>query len=137
MKSLQFPFNKSIALSIINDSIVNQLECELANTDLEIFQSLNYRKEKYFKKPLALKFSNPLAKSFSKQSFEFPVEQITVDYKNNVVKSIATIYPNTDKSNLNIIQNLTSYTDYSLVILAPKGLAKSINIQVAKTKIRM
>jgi uncharacterized membrane protein (UPF0127 family) len=136
MKSLQFPFNKSIALSIINDSIVNQLECELANTDLEIFQSLNYRKEKYFKKPLALKFSNPLAKSFTKQSFEFPVEQITVDYKNNVVKSIATIYPNTHKLNITN-QNLTSYTDYSLVILAPKGLAKSINIQVAKTKIRI
>ena len=137
MKSLQYPFNKSIALSIINDSIVNQLECELANTDVEIFQSLNYRKEKYFKKPLALHFSNPLAKSFSKQSFEFPVEQITVDYKNNIVKSIATIYPITYELNKNIFQNLTSYTDYSLVILAPKGFARSKNIQVAKTKISM
>ena len=88
-------------------------------------------------KSIALKFSNPLVKSFTKQSFEFPVEQITVDYKNNIVKSIATIYPNTHRLNINTNQNLTSYTDYSLVILAPKGLAKSKNIQVAKTKIRI
>jgi uncharacterized membrane protein (UPF0127 family) len=137
MKILNFPFSKSAQISIYNDASFNQLECELAVSDIEIFQSLNYRKQKHFNKPLALQFSNPLAKSFSRHSFEFPVEQITVDYKDNIVKSIATIYPSTTKNNLNTIDSFTSYSDCSLVILAPTGLAKSHQIQVAKTKIRM
>lgn len=135
MKILNFPFNHSAQLSIYNESEVKLIECELASSDVEIFQSLNYRKEKHFNKPLALKFSNPLAKSFTKHSFEFPVEQIVVDYKNHLVKSISTIYPSTTKSNTNTIENFTAYSDCSLVILAPKGLTKSKNIQVAKTKI--
>jgi uncharacterized membrane protein (UPF0127 family) len=137
MKILNFPFSQSAQINISNDSKLYQIECELAASDVEIFQSLNYRKEKYFKKPLALKFSNPLAKSFSKQFFDFPVEQIVVDYKNNTVKSIATIYPSIIKSNKNTNDNLISYSACSLVILAPRGLTKSKNIQVAKTKISM
>jgi hypothetical protein len=137
MKILNFPFSQSAQISIYNDSKLDQIECELAASDVEIFQSLSYRKEKYFKKPLALKFSNPLAKSFSKQFFDFPVEQIVVDYKNHTVKSIATIFPSDIKSNINTIDNLISYSACSLVILAPRGLTKSKNIQVAKTKISM
>ena len=135
MKILNFPFSRSAQISIYNDNILDLIECELASSDVEIFQSLNYRKEKHFKKPLALKFSNPLAKSFSKHFFEFPVEQISVDYKNHTVKSITTIDPSTIKSNINTIENFATYSDCSLVILAPRGLTKSKNIQIAKTKI--
>lgn len=137
MQALSYPFSKSIQLKISNDTVVNQVECELANSDLEIFQSLNYRKKKHFNKPLALLFSNPLAKSFSKQAFEFPVEQIVVDYKNNTVKSIDTIYPELTKQTKNPFDTFKAYSDCSLVILAPEGLTKSKKIQVAKTKIIM
>jgi uncharacterized membrane protein (UPF0127 family) len=137
MQVLNFPFNKSIKVQIVNDAVVNQLDCELANSDLEIFQSLNYRKEKHFSKPLALLFSNPLAKSFSKQAFDFPVEKIEVDYKNNTVKSIETIYPNKNKTNNNTLDSFTAYSNCSLVILAPKGLTNAKNIRVAKTSIKL
>jgi hypothetical protein len=49
MKILNFPFSQSAQISIYNDASFNQLECELAVSDIEIFQSLNYRKEKLFK----------------------------------------------------------------------------------------
>ena len=137
MKILNFPFSQSAQVSIYNQAELNFIDCELAVSDVEIFQSLKKKKKKHFKKPLALKFSNPLAKSFSKQSFEFPVEQIEVDCKNQTVKSITTIYPTTVKSNINTIESFTFYADCSLVILAPRGLSKSKNIQVAKTKISM
>ena len=135
MQILNFPFSNSVQVNISNDSEVNQLECELAHSDLEIFQSLNFRKEKHFNKPLALRFANPLAQSFTRQSFDFPVEQIIVDYKNNTVKSIETIYPDTKQNTKPSLYSFKAYTNCSLVILAPKGLTKKRNIQVAKTKI--
>ena len=137
MQVLNYPFRKTVKIQIENDFMVNHLDCELAVSDLEIFQSLNYRKEKHFSKPLALLFSNPLAKSFSRQEFDFPVEKIEVDYKNNRVKSIDTIYPNKNKTLNNTLDCLTAYSNCSLVILAPQGLTNVKNIRVAKTSIKL
>lgn len=136
MQIINYPFKKSGTITLTNEILSNSIDCELAITDIEIFQSLNYRKEKHFKKPLALIFNNPKAHSFTKLNFQFAVEQICVDHKDNKVKKIEIIFPdkNLEKNKINTT-NLKSYSDYSLVILAPQGLIKSKNIQINKTKI--
>jgi uncharacterized membrane protein (UPF0127 family) len=93
MQILQFPFKQTATLNIANTLQTKHLDCELATTDIEIFQSLNFRTKEEFKKPLVLVFSNPNAQSFSRINFQFPVEQIAVDSDSHVVKEITTIYP--------------------------------------------
>jgi len=132
MQILQFPFKQTAKLNIANSFQTQQLDCELATTDLEIFQSLNFRTKEEFKKPLVLVFSNPNAQSFSRINFQFPVEQITVDATSHVVKEITTIYPAHNKETS---MSLKAYSNYGIVILAPKGSSKQHNITLDKTRI--
>ena len=131
MQILQIPFKQTARLNIANSFQTKQLDCELATTDVEIFQSLNFRKREEFKKPLVLVFSNPNAQSFSRINFEFPVEQIAVDPASHIVKEITTIYPVNDKTAM----SLKAYSNYGLVILAPKGSTKYHKIELDKTRI--
>ena len=132
MQILDFPFKQTATLQIANHTQTKQLDCELATTDVEIFQSLNFRTREEFTKPLVLLFSNPTAKSFSRINFQFPVEQIAVDHASNVVKEITTIYPdNNNKTSM----SLKAYSNYGIVILAPKGVSKLHNIRLDKTRI--
>lgn len=132
MQILPFPFKNTVQLHLANDNQTKVLNCELAATDLEIFQCLNFRKLEHFNKPLALRFDNPKAQSFSKINFEFPVEQIAVDAISQKVKELTTIYP---AKNKNKLPNLKSYANFGLVILAPKGYIRNHNIKLEKTKI--
>lgn len=132
MQTLNFPFQQTVKLTIANNAKVKQIHCELATSDIEIFQALNYRKKEDFKKPLALVFENPKAQIFTRFNFAFAVEQIAVDAINNEVKDMETIYPDTNNE-----WDLKGYSNYSLVILAPKGLIKSKNIQLHKTTIKV
>lgn len=132
MQILDYPFKQTTKLNIANGFQTSQLECELATTDIEIFQSLNYRAPEAFKKPLVLVFDNPSAQSFTHCNFRFPVEQIAVDSSSHLVKEIKTIYPDNTKDNT---LSLTSYTNYGMVILAPKGASKLHHIELNKTRI--
>ena len=79
MKNLEFPFQDSIELSIQTGNRKKRVICELASSEIEIFQSLTKRSKKDFKIPLVLLFKNPLIQSFSIQGFNFPLEQYCID----------------------------------------------------------
>lgn len=71
MKHLQFPFAETVTLVVKNGKARSSIECELASSEMEIYQSLAYRSKKDFTKPLALVFSSPTVQYLSKQSFDF------------------------------------------------------------------
>lgn len=132
MSQLNIPFNQSTSLIVSTDKQPLKIKTELATSDIEIFQALNYRTKKEFTQPLTLKFSNPLAQSFVKINFSFPVEMIAVDYLTNKVKK--TQFIPAKKEGGDFIQG---YSEYALVILAPKGFCKSIKIQEDVTIIKI
>ena len=132
MSQLNIPFNQSTSLIVSTDKQPLKINTELATSDIEIFQGLNYRTKKEFTKPLTLKFSNPLVQSFVKINFSFPVEMIAVDYLTNKVKK--TQFIPAKKEGGDFIQG---YSEYALVILAPKGFCKSNKIQEDVTIIKI
>jgi len=115
MKHLKFPFAETTTVVVKNRKKSFTVECELASSEIEIFQSLAYRKKKDFTKPLALVFSSPTVQYFSKQSFDFPLVQVNVDYHSNLVKKVLPI-PRSSKVNGNYIQ---AFSVFSLVLLIP------------------
>jgi hypothetical protein len=130
MKQLEVPFQDSIELIFQTGNRKKNINCELATSEIEIFQSLTLRKKKDFKIPLVLFFKNPLKQSFSLQGFNFPVEQFCVDYTNDVIKKINKIRPT--KSQGEFIQ---SYSEFSLVILSPLNYFPKGLIVLNKTKV--
>ncbi len=132
MSQLNIPFNQSTSLIVSKGKQPLKIKTELAFSDIEIFQALNYRTKKEFTKPLTLKFSNPLVQSFVKINFSFPVEMIAVDYLTNKVKK--TQFIPAKKEGGDFIQG---YSEYALVILAPKGFCKSNKIQEDVTIIKI
>ena len=115
MKHLQFPFAENVTIEISNGKKNVLVECELASSEIEIFQSLSYRTKKGFKKPLVLLFDNPTTQYLSRQSFNFPVIQVNVNHGNNLVKKVSLV-PKSNKVNGQYIQ---SYAEFSLVLLLP------------------
>lgn len=115
MKHLKFPFAENVTIEITNGKKKAIVECELASSEIEIFQSLSYRTKKDFKKPLVLLFDNPTTQYLSRQSFNFPVIQVTVNYGNNLVKKVSLV-PKSNKENGQYIQ---SYAEFSLVLFLP------------------
>lgn len=133
MKHLPFPFADNVIVEVKNGKTISKIECELASSEIEIYQSLAYRKRKDFTRPLALVFSSPTVQYFSKQSFDFPCVQVNVDYSTNLVKRILHI-PKSGKVNGNYIQ---AYSEFSLVLLIPAGIALIQNIVLDQTIIRL
>ena len=115
MKHLQFPFAENITIKITKSKKKILIDCELASSEIEIFQSLSYRTKKDFKKPLVLLFDNPTTQYLSRQSFNFPVIQVNVNYDNNLVKKVSLV-PKSNKENGQYIQ---SYAEFSIVLLLP------------------
>ena len=115
MKHLQFPFAENVTIEITNGNKKVLVDCELASSEIEIFQSLSYRTKKDFKEPLALLFDNPTTQYLSRQSFNFPVVQVNVNHENNLVKKISLV----QKSNKENGQYIQSYAEFSLVLLLP------------------
>ena len=132
MSQLNIPFNQSTSLIVSKGKQPLKIKTELACSDIEIFQALNYRTKKEFTKPLTLKFSNPLAQSFVKINFSFPVEMIAVDYLTNKVKK--TQFIPAKKEGGDFIQG---FSEYSVVVFAPKGFYKNNKIQEGETIIRI
>jgi len=130
MKHLNFPFQETIELTFKIGNHKKNVICELASSDIEIFQSLTKRKRKDFKIPLVLLFKNPLIQSFSLQGFNFPVEQICVDYNSNIVKKYNIIH--LSKSVGEFVQ---SYSEFSMVILSPLKYYPKGLVELNKTKI--
>ena len=91
MKHLSYPFDQTAKLKITNGSKKILLEAELAASEIEIFQSLNYRQPVEFIQPLVLRFDNPDIQYFSMQSFAFPVVQVCAERKTGLVKRVAPI----------------------------------------------
>ncbi|MBU3715216.1 MAG: hypothetical protein FGM46_09780, partial [Ferruginibacter sp.] len=73
MQHLNYPFDQTVTLNITTGGKKILLEAELASSEMEIYQSLNYRQPDEFTRPLVLRFQNPNIQYFSKQSFAFPV----------------------------------------------------------------
>ena len=115
MKHLQFPFAENVTIAISNGRKKVLVECELASSEIEIFQSLSYRTKKDFKKPLVLLFDNPTTQYLSRHSFNFPVIQVNVNYDNNLVKKVSLV-PKSNKKNGQYIQ---TYAEFSFVLLLP------------------
>jgi uncharacterized membrane protein (UPF0127 family) len=113
MKHLQFPFAENVTIEISNGKKKVLVDCELATSEIEIFQSLSYRTKIDFKKPLVLLFDNPTTQHLSRQSFNFPVIQVNVNHGNNLVKKVSLV-PKSNKVNGQYIQ---SYAEFSLVLL--------------------
>jgi len=131
MKYLKFPFAEKMTIQVQNGLTKKEIECELASSAVEIFQSLNYRKKEDFVIPLVLKFDSPVIQSLSWQNFSFPVEQICVVYKEHIVKKVNII--NTPVNTANFIQG---YSEFSFVIFAPLGFSNKYKIIEDKTIIK-
>lgn len=132
MSKLNIPFQQSVTLLISNDKKQLKIKTELASSDIEIYQALNYRTKKEFVQPLTLKFSNPLAQSFVKINFLFPVEMISVDYITNKVKKIQLIPAKKESGDF-----IQGFSEYSIVIFAQRGFSKTYKIEDGRTVIRI
>jgi len=132
MSKLNIPFEQSVTLLISNDKKQLKIKTELASSDIEIYQALNYRTKKEFVQPLTLKFSNPLAQSFVKINFLFPVEMISVDYITNKVKKIQLIQAKKESGDF-----IQGFSEYSIVIFAQRGFSKTNKIEERVTSIKI
>ncbi len=132
MTRLNIPFEKTCTIVISSNKLPIKVKSELATTDIELFQALNYRSKKEFTQPLTLMFNNPLAQSFVKLNFSFTTELIAVDYITNKVKKIQLLPAKKDTGDF-----IQGFSEYSLVILAPKGFSKQHKIEELKTTVKL
>jgi hypothetical protein len=122
MKYLETPFEGNVTIQIQNGRRKDYIDCELATSEIEIFQSASFRKPNQFKRPLVLKFSNPLVQTFCLQQFQFDTIQVLVDTEYLVKR--ASFLPKY-KSGGSFIQ---CYSGFSMVIFfnATSNFAKQI-----------
>jgi hypothetical protein len=132
MQHLSYPFDQTAKLKITTGSKKILLEAELASSEIEIYQSLNYRQPDEFIQPLVLRFQNPDIQYLSRQSFAFPVVQVCVDWKTGLVKRVAPIAAqvNTDG---NFIQ---CYSEFLLILFLPPNAPVLKHIKTGITIIR-
>ena len=132
MKHLNYPFDQTAKLKITTGSKKILLEAELASSEIEIYQSLNYRQPDEFIQPLVLRFHNPDIQYFSRQSFAFPVVQVCVDWKTGLVKRVASIAAQANTGG-NFIQ---CYSEFLLVLFLPPNAPVLKQIKTGSTTIR-
>ena len=132
MQHLSYPFDQTAKLTITTGRKKILLEAELASSEIEIYQSLNYRKPDEFIQPLVLRFQDPNIQYFSRQSFAFPVVQVCVDWKTGLVKRVASIAAQANSSG-NFIQ---SYSEFLLVLFLPPNASVLKHIKTGSTIIR-
>jgi len=132
MQHLSYPFDQTAKLKITNASKTILLEAELASSEIEIFQSLNYRQPDEFIQPLVLQFENPDIQYFSMQSFTFPVVQVCAERKTGLVKRVASI-PAQANAGGNFIQ---CYSEFLLVMFLHPNHPVLKQIKTGVTTIR-
>lgn len=129
---LPFPFSKKATIQLTTGKKSQIIECELASSVIEIFQSLSFRKKNQFKQPLLLKFENPLQQTFSLQTFNFDVIQACFDCETGLAKKIAPIRKSSSKAAF-----VQSYAEFSYVLLLPADTQLVRSIVVNQTKLFM
>lgn len=127
---LPFPFSKKATIQLTTGKKTQIIECELASSVIEIFQSLCFRKKNQFKQPLLLKFDNPLQQTFSRQTFSFDVIQACFDYETGLAKKIAPIRKSSGKAAF-----VQSFAEFSYVLLLPADAQLGRSIAVNQSKI--
>ena len=132
MQHLSYPFDQTAKLKITNGSKKFLLEAELASSEIEIYQSLNYRLPDEFIQPLVLRFQNPDIQYFSRQSFAFPVVQVCAERKTGLVKRVAPIAAQVNTGG-NFIQ---CYSEFLLVLFLPPNAPVLKQIKTGVTTIR-
>ena len=133
MQYLSYPFNQIAKLRITTGNKKILLEAELASSEIEIYQSLNYRKPDEFTRPMVLRFQNPNIQYFSKQSFAFPVVQVCCEKKTGLVKRVAPITQSTNSEG-NCIQ---CYSEFLLVLFLKPNAPVLKQIKTGSTIIRL
>ena len=131
MKNLSFPFSNTCELQLKTKVAEKVITCELAESVIEIFQSLNLRKAKDFTIPLVLKIENPNIQSFVRTNYFFPVEHICIDEYNIVVKTYTQFV---SKTTAPFVQ---SFSAFKLIILSPVGFIKKYKIKEKETTISL
>lgn len=132
MQHLSYPFDQTAKLTITTGRKKILLEAELASSEIEIYQSLNYRQPDEFIQPLVLRFQDPNIQYFSRQSFAFPVVQVCVDWKTGLVKRVAPIAAQANTGG-NFIQ---CYSEFLLVLFLPLNAPVLKDIKTGSTTIR-
>ena len=127
MKHLSFPFINTCDLQLKTKVAEKVITCELAESVIEIFQSLNFRKAKDFTIPLVLKIENPNIQSFVLTNYFFPVEHICID-ENDIVDKTYTQF--VAKTTAPFVQ---SFSGFKLIVLAPVGFLKKYKIKEKET----
>ena len=131
MKHLSFPFHQICELQLETKVAEKVITCELAESIIEIFQSINFRNQEDFKIPLVLKIEDPNIQSFVLTNYSFPVEHICVNEKNMVEKTYTQFV---SKTTAPFVQ---SFTGFKFIILAPVGFIKKNKIKEKVTTISL
>ena len=131
MKHLSFPFINTCELQLETKVAEKVITCELAESIIEIFQSINFRNQEDFKIPLVLKIEDPNIQSFVLTNYSFPVEHICVNEKNMVEKTYTQFV---SKTTAPFVQ---SFTGFKFIILAPVGFIKKNKIKEKVTTISL
>ena len=127
MKHLSFPFINTCELQLKTKVAEKVIACELAESVIEIFQSLNFRKAQDFTIPVVLKIENPNIQSFVLTNYFFPVEHVCIDEYNIVGKTYTQFV---SKTTAPFVQ---SFSAFKLIILAPVGFVKKYKIKEKET----
>ena len=127
MKHLSFPFINTCELQLKTKVSEKVITCELAESVIEIFQSLNFRKTKDFTIPLVIKIENPNIQSFVLTNYFFPVEHVCIDEHNIVDKTYTQFV---SKTTAPFVQ---SFSAFKFIILAPVGFLKKYKIKEKET----
>lgn len=131
MKHLSFPFHHTCELQLKTKNPEKAISCELAESVIEIFQSLNFRNEKDFKIPLVLKIENANIQSFVLTNYFFPVEHICIDEDNIVSKTFTQFV---SKTTAPFVQ---SFSGFKFIILSTVGFIKKYKIKEKETTISL
>ena len=131
MKHLSFPFINTCDLQLKTKVAEKVITCELAESVIEIFQSLNFRKTKDFTIPLVIKIENPNIQSFVLTNYFFPVEHVCIDEHNIVDKTYTQFV---SKTTAPFVQ---SFSAFKFIILAPVGFVKKYKIKEKETTISL
>jgi hypothetical protein len=131
MKHLSFPFINTCDLQLKTKVAEKVITCELAESVIEIFQSLNFRKAKGFTTPLVLKIENANIQSFVLTNYFFSVEHICIEEHSIVDKTYTQFV---SKTTAPFVQ---SFSGFKLIVLAPVGFIKKYKIKEKETIISL
>lgn len=125
MQQLSFPFSNKCYFSICDGNrSYAPIEAEEGVTAAEIYQSLNYRNQFQFRKPLVLHFPGVDQQTAVWFGYSFDVEVILIDANGSIAKTFT--MPKRKDGDALFVQ---FFIDYAYAILVPVGFCKKWNIR--------